>query len=75
MKTLFFLVSTPLGTLYSKPHSSDIKQNKKDIPNNREKSNKKVGGQVGHKGHCLSKKDVEDKINKKEYKHEVINVG
>ena len=59
----------------SNPPSSDIKPNKKDIPNNREKSGKKVGGQKGHKGYCLSKKDVEEKIDKKEYNHEIINVG
>ena len=56
----------------SKPPSSDIKKN---IPNNREKSNKKVGGQKGHVAHFLSKKDVEEKIKTKEFKHKVINVG
>lgn len=59
----------------SNPPSSDIKPNQKNIPNNREKSGKKVGGQKGHKGYCLSKKDVEEKIDKKEYNHEIINVG
>lgn len=56
----------------SKPPSSDIKKN---IPNNREKTNKKVGGQKGHKGHSLTKKSVEEKIQNGEFKHEVINVG
>ena len=56
----------------SKPPSSDIKKN---IPNNREKRNKKVGGQKGHKGHSLTKKSVEEKIKNGEFKHEVINVG
>ena len=59
----------------SLPPSSDIKPNKKVIPNNREKSGKKVGGQKGHIGHHLSKKDIEKKINNKEVTHEVINVG
>ena len=56
----------------SKPPSSDIKKN---IPNNREKSDKKVGGQKGHQAHFLSKKTVEEKIKNMEFKHEVIDVG
>lgn len=56
----------------SKPPSSDIKKN---IPNNKEKTTKKAGGQKGHVAHFLSKKDVEQKINSKEFKHEIINVG
>lgn len=56
----------------SKPPSSDIKKN---IPNNREKSGKKRGGQKGHKGTGLSKKDIEVKIANNEIEHEVINVG
>lgn len=59
----------------SNPPSTDIKQNKQEIPNNREKSNKNIGGQKGHKGYCLSKKDIEEKIKNKEFKHRVINVG
>ena len=43
----------------SKPPSSDIKPN---ISNNREKTNRKVGGQKGHQAHFLSKKEVEEKI-------------
>ena len=56
----------------SKPPSSDIKKN---IPNNREKSNNNIGGQKGHKPHFLSKKSVEEKIKNKEVKHEIINFG
>lgn len=59
----------------STPPSNDIKPNRKVIVNNREKTNKKVGGQKGHKGYTLSKKDIEEKINKKEYQHEIINIG
>ena len=56
----------------SKPPSSDTKKN---IPNNREKSTKKRGGQKGHKGTGLKKKDIEKKIVSKEIEHEIINVG
>lgn len=56
----------------SKPPSSDIKQN---IPNNREKTNKKVGGQKGHIAHFLSKNVVEEKIKKGEIKTEIIHKG
>lgn len=56
----------------SKPPSTDIKKN---IPNNREKTGKKVGGQKGHTAHFLSKKDIEKKIKNHEIKHEIINVG
>ena len=59
----------------SNPPSSDIKPNKRIITNNRNKLNRTVGGQYGHKGYCLSKQDVEDKISNKEYIHEIINVG
>ena len=56
----------------SKPPSSDIKRN---IPNNRERTNKKAGGQKGHKAHFLSKKQVEEKINKGEFKREIYHKG
>lgn len=56
----------------SKPPSSDIKKN---IPNNREKTTKKAGGQKGHKAYFLSKKVVEEKINNKEFEHEIIHMG
>lgn len=59
----------------SKPPSSDIKPNKKDIPNNREKSGKKVGGQVGHKGVHLSKKYVEENIKNNNFNHIIKHVG
>ena len=56
----------------SKPPSSDIKRN---IPNNREKTDKKAGGQKGHKAHFLSKKLIEEKINKGEFKREIHHKG
>lgn len=56
----------------SKPPSSDIKRN---IPNNREKTNKKAGAQKGHKAHFLSKSIVEEKIKRGELKTEVIHRG
>lgn len=59
----------------SKPPSSDIKPNKKDIPNNRDKSSKKVGGQVGHKGYHLSKTLVEENINNGNFKHDIKHIG
>ena len=39
------------------------------------KTNKKAGVQKGHKGHCLSKSMVEEKIKKGEFKTEVIRKG
>ena len=56
----------------SKPPSTDIKKN---IPNNREKSNKTKGGQTGHKGTGLKKSEIVKKIKNKEIKHKIINVG
>lgn len=56
----------------SNPPSSDIKRN---VPNNREKSNKNSGGQKGHTAHFLAKSDIEQKIINHEVKHEIINVG
>ena len=56
----------------SKPPSTDIKRN---IPNNRTKSNKKPGGQKGHVAHFLDKKEIERKIANQELKHEIIDIG
>ena len=58
----------------SKPPSTDMKPNKK-IYNSREKSTKKSGGQTGHKGHHLSKKDVEEKIKRDELEREIVKHG
>lgn len=59
----------------SLPPSSDIKPNKKDIPNNREKTSKKPGGQSGHKGHHLSKAFVEKGIKNGNFHHVVKHIG
>lgn len=56
----------------SNPPSSDIKKN---IPNSRNKSSKKIGAQIGHKPHFLSKEDVKSKIEAGEFKHKVANIG
>lgn len=58
----------------SSPPSSDIKPNKK-IPNNRKPTKNKVGGQSGHKGYHLSKRNVKEKIENKVFQHEIINIG
>ena len=52
----------------SKPSSTDITKPKKsgaNMYNYRVKSNRKVGGQLGHTGHNLSKKKIEYLINHK----------
>lgn len=52
----------------SKPSSTDIVKPKKtgaNLYNYRVKSDRKVGGQLGHTGHNLSKKKIEDLINNK----------
>lgn len=56
----------------SKAPSTDIKKN---ITNNRDKTNKKIGAQKGHKAHFLSKSIVEEKIKKGEFKKEIIHKG
>ena len=56
----------------SKPPSTDTKKN---IPNNREKTNKKRGAQKGHIAHFLSKDNIKKKIENKEIEHKIINVG
>ena len=58
----------------SKPPSSDIKPKKKDIQNNREKSGKTVGGQIGHKGTHLSKKYVEENIKNNNFNHIIQHI-
>lgn len=58
----------------SNPPSSDIKPNKK-IPNNREKSGKKVGGQQGHKPYILAKKDIEENIKNGVFEHKIETHG
>ncbi len=59
----------------SLPPSSDIKPNKKTIPNNREKTSRKTGGQTGHKGHHLSKTFVENGIKNGDFNHVIKHIG
>lgn len=56
------------------PPSKDEKQKKKKV-NLREKSNKKTGGQKGHKGVTFTKKDVEELMKKENVKKETIEHG
>ncbi|MGN1357821.1 MAG: transposase [Bacilli bacterium] len=64
------------STNSSKPSSTDIVKPKKtgaNLYNYRIKSDRKVGGQLGHTGHNLSKKKIEDLINNKKVEVRVFN--
>ncbi len=55
----------------SKPPSSN---GFKKIPNNRERSSRKTGGQEGHKGHTLTiPKDLGELVEKRKVRHEIID--
>ena len=56
------------------PPSKDEKPKKKRV-NLREKSNKKTGGQKGHKGATFTKQDVEELLKKENVKRETIEHG
>ena len=43
--------------------------------NGRAKSEKKAGGQAGHRGKTLTKAEVAEKLASGQYKHEVIEIG
>ena len=62
------------STNSSIPPSKDEKPKKKKI-NLREKSNKKTGGQKGHKGATFTKQDVEELLKKENVKKETIKHG
>ena len=60
----------------SLPPSSDQKGGKPaNTYNNRTKTERKVGGQKGHKGTTLTKADVEEKIRTGKCKHEIKTIG
>ena len=58
----------------SLPPSTDRKGREKSANryNGRVKSEKKAGGQTGHKGKTLTKAEVAEKLASGQYKHEVI---
>ena len=61
----------------SLPPSTD--QNRKEKRanryNGRSGSEKKAGGQTGHKGKTLTKAEVEEKLASGQYKHEIVEIG
>lgn len=60
----------------SLPPSSDITGGKPvNSFNSREKTNRKTGGQKGHKGKTLSKSDIEEKIKAGNCRHNVQTIG
>lgn len=61
----------------SKPPSSDEKPSikKANEYNGREKSGKKRGGQPGHQGKSLTKKDAEELIRSGKAEHEIVEVN
>ena len=62
------------STNSSIPPSKDEKPKKKKV-NLREKTNKKTGGQKGHKGTTFTKQDVEELLKKENVKKEIIEHG
>lgn len=59
----------------SSPPSSDQKPNRPNTYNNREKSDKKSGGQKNHKGYHLSKAEVQRGIAEGRLKHKIVEHG
>jgi hypothetical protein len=59
----------------SLPPSSDQKHKSVNEYNSRTKTGKKSGGQKGHKGTTLTKKDVLEKIKTGDYEHQIIHLG
>lgn len=61
----------------SLPPSTDRNKNGKPVNhyNGRGKSEKKVGGQTGHKGKTLTKEEAEKRIASGKYKHVVEDIG
>lgn len=59
----------------SLPPSTDQKGKQPNTYNGRKKSDKKCGGQKGHKGKTLTKKEVESKISDGAFQHKVISLG
>ena len=59
----------------SLPPSSDQKGRRADQYNSRKKSGKKPGGQKGHTGSTLTKKDVEKKLQTGQYVHKITAIG
>jgi cell division protein FtsB len=59
----------------SNPPSTDEKPNAPNTYNSRTKTGKRSGGQKGHKGKCLSRAAVEEKISKGRMRREVVEHG
>jgi hypothetical protein len=59
----------------SNPPSNDIKPNAPNTYNGRTKTDRKTGGQKGHKGKHLSVSTIETKIGSGQMKREVVNHG
>ena len=59
----------------SLPPSTDVKGKGANTYNTREKSDKKCGGQIGHKGTTLTKLEVKNKIDNGDFQHKVVSVG
>lgn len=59
----------------SQPPSKDENTKPANTYNGRKETSKKQGAQKGHKGACLSKADVEEKIHKGVYEHYIEEVG
>jgi len=59
----------------SLPPSTDQKGKRANTYNNRKKTGKSKGGQKGHSGKTLTRKDVEEKIKSGQFKHEIEDIG
>ena len=59
----------------STPPSKDTKPNAPNTYNGRTKTGRKSGGQKGHKGYYLDKSKIEEKIQKGEVEHLIVNHG
>lgn len=59
----------------SLPPSSDQKGRASNTYNSREKTGRKAGGQKGHKGTTLTKKEIEEKLSTGKFEHTIKKLG